>query len=155
MANTPTILLAEDSENDITLLLRAFERAHLANPVQVVRDGQEAIAYLNGEGHYSDRERYPLPYILLLDLDMPRKNGFQVLEWVRARPSFIGLEIVILTSSQDSRDLVKTFERGAASYLVKSPGFEDLMDMVKRLGCYLVLTNQKPEHDAREALATL
>jgi CheY-like chemotaxis protein len=150
MPSVPSILLAEDNPDDVLLLKRAFERVHFANPLHVVKDGAEAIAYLSGEGKFADRNRYPLPFILLLDLGMPRRSGFDVLQWVRQRPEFNSMEIAVLTSSKESTDVVKAFECGAASYLVKSADFEDLFDLVKRLGCYLVITNEKPERPTLE-----
>ena len=80
------ILLAEDDPNDVLLIRSAFQRNHVANPVQVVRDGDEALAYLRGQAPFADRERHPLPVLMLMDLKMPRKSGLEVLEWVRQRP---------------------------------------------------------------------
>ena len=80
------ILLAEDDENDIALFRRALANADIRNPVEIVRDGDEAIAYLKGEGKFSDRTKYPLPALMLLDLNMPRRDGFQVLDWIRRQP---------------------------------------------------------------------
>ncbi len=80
------ILLAEDDPNDVLLVQRAFQRTPVANPLQVVRDGEEALAYLSGQAPYADRERHPLPVLMLMDLKMPRKSGLEVLEWVRQQP---------------------------------------------------------------------
>src|SRR5260221_1321895 len=94
-----TVLLAEDDPDDVLLTQIAFEKARLANPLQVVRDGEEAIAYLNGEGHFADRHRFPFPILLLLDLKMPKLNGFQVLEWLRQHPRLKRLPVAVMTSS--------------------------------------------------------
>src|SRR2546426_1139606 len=94
-----TILLADDSEDDIVLIGHAFEQGGIANPLAVVRDGEEAIAYLKGEGPYGDRALYPLPVLMLLDLKMPRTDGFQVLRWMRLQPNFIALPVIVLTNS--------------------------------------------------------
>src|SRR3989442_4741772 len=94
-----TVLLAEDDPDDVLLTQIAFERARLANPLQVVRDGEEAIAYLSGEGAFDDRDRFPSPILLLLDLKMPKVDGFQVLEWLRSQPRLRQLPVAIMTSS--------------------------------------------------------
>src|SRR5678816_4089458 len=94
-----TILLAEDNEDDIILMQRAFARARLANPLQVVHDGDEAISYLAGEPPYSDRLSHPFPLMLLLDLHLPKVNGFEVLRWLQAQPGLRDLIVVVLTSS--------------------------------------------------------
>src|ERR1044071_9637738 len=99
MIGEATVLLAEDDPDDILLTQIAFEKARLANPLQVVRDGQEAIDYFKGEGKFSDRTQCPLPILLLLDLKMPKANGFQVLEWSRKRPEFARVPVAIMTSS--------------------------------------------------------
>src|ERR1041384_6928520 len=99
MTDQPTILLAEDDPDDVLLAQIALRKARLANPLQIVRDGEEAIAYLQGEGRYADRNRYPLPILLLLDLKMPKVNGFQVLEWLRKQPLLSRLPVAVLTSS--------------------------------------------------------
>src|SRR6266446_3785564 len=99
MTDRATVLLAEDDPDDVLLAQIAFEKARLANPLQVVRDGEEAIAYLQGEGRYGDRHCFPLPMLLLLDLKMPRVNGFQVLEWLREHPRLYRLPVAVMTSS--------------------------------------------------------
>jgi len=86
MIERGTVLLAEDDADDVLLTQIAFQKARLANPLQVVRDGEEAIDYLKGEGKFADREKFPFPILLLLDLKMPRTHGFQVLEWLRKEP---------------------------------------------------------------------
>jgi CheY-like chemotaxis protein len=101
MPDTGVILLAEDREDDVVLIRRAFRQAYVNNPLQVVQDGVEAISYLRGEGKYSNREEYPLPDLILLDLKMPRVDGFEVLKWIREQPSLATLRVVVLTSSED------------------------------------------------------
>jgi len=143
-SNHLTILLAEDGEDDAFLMRRAFEKAHLANPLNVVRDGREAIAYLSGQGIYADRSRYPFPCLLLLDLKMPKVSGFEVLTWIRNQPELKRLPVVVLTSSTEVPDISKAYDLGANSYLVKPGTFEDLMHMVEKLGGYWLITNEKP-----------
>jgi CheY-like chemotaxis protein len=99
------ILLAEDREDDIILIRKAFAEAYISNPLQVVRDGEEAIAYLAGNGRYFNRAEYPLPALLLLDLKMPRMDGFEVLKWIRQQPELSSLRIVVLTASDRISDV--------------------------------------------------
>src|SRR6185436_1684427 len=91
MPDEAVILLAEDREDDVLLVRKAFERGAINNPLQVARDGEEAMAYLSGEGNYSNRAEYPLPDLLLLDLKMPRVDGFDVIRWIRRQPQFSSL----------------------------------------------------------------
>jgi CheY-like chemotaxis protein len=141
------ILLAEDDPNDVLLIQRAFQRTHVANPVQVVRDGEEVLAYLSGQGPFADRERHPLPVLMLMDLKMPRKSGLEVLEWVRQQPGLKRLPIIVLTSSNQSPDINRAYELGANSYLVKPAGFDSLLELVKNLDMYWLILNEKPELD--------
>ena len=141
------ILLAEDDPNDVLLIQRAFQRSLVANPMQVVRDGEEVLAYLKGEDPYSDRERHPLPVLMLMDLKMPRKTGLEVLEWVRQQPGLKRLPIIVLTSSNQSPDINRAYELGANSYLVKPAGFDSLLELVKNLDMYWLILNEKPELD--------
>lgn len=140
-----TILLVEDDANDVVLVKRAFKQAKVANPLQVARDGEEAVAYLAGAGEFADRERFPLPAIILLDLKMPRKSGLEVLEWLRAQPGLKRLPVVVLTSSKENRDINRAYELGANSYLIKPVSFNNLTEMVKTLGLYWIILNEPPE----------
>src|SRR6267142_2285920 len=98
--HTATILLAEDDENDVLIMRRAFKKANIINPLNLVCDGEEAINYLQGTGDYADRAKYPFPALLLLDLKMPKKSGFDVLEFIKTHPQFHRLVTVVLTSSR-------------------------------------------------------
>src|SRR5439155_14882957 len=119
MTDRATVLLAEDDPDDVLLTQIAFEKARLANPLQVVRDGEETIDYLNGEGVYSNRARFPMPILLLLDLNMPKVNGFQVLEWLREHPMLKRLPVAVMTSSDHDPDITRAYGLGADSYLIK------------------------------------
>lgn len=132
------ILLAEDDENDIALFQRAFRQAQIKNPLQIVRDGEEAIAYLQGDGKFADRAQFPLPTLLLLDLKMPRKSGFQVLQWVRQHPTLKALRILVLTTSSDMRDVNMAYELGANSFIVKSLDIQTFLELVSQIKhCWL------------------
>jgi len=138
------ILLVEDDPNDIILIKRAFEKARITNPLQVVEDGEEAISYLAGKGPYGDREKYSLPMLILLDLKLPRKSGHEVLEWLCQQPILKRLTVVVLTSSQQSSDINRAYDLGANSYLVKPVTFDALVEMVKTLNLYWLLLNENP-----------
>ncbi|MEX1046538.1 MAG: response regulator [Actinomycetota bacterium] len=137
-----TILIAEDDPNDALLVQRAFRTARLANPIQVVGDGERAIAYISGVPPYDDREKYPMPMLVLLDLKMPRKGGHEVLEWIRAQPGIKRLPVVVLTSSSEMIDINRAYDLGANSYLVKPVEFEALLEMVKELNLYWAVMNK-------------
>ena len=126
-----TILLVEDEENDATLVKMAFNRNNLQNPVQWVQDGLEAIAYLNGEGVYADRAKYPFPEVLILDLKMPRMSGLELLSWIREHPEYRVIPTIIMTSSRMERDIDNAYTLGANTYMVKPSSFEELAKMVK------------------------
>jgi CheY-like chemotaxis protein len=139
------ILLAEDSETDVLLTRRAFAKANLLNPLHVVSDGEEAIAYLAGEGRYANRAEYPLPELLLLDLKMPKKNGLEVLQWVRDQPGLRGLRIVVLTTSDLAQDVNSAYLLGANSFLVKPVQFEHFVRISEALKGYWLWMSKAPE----------
>ena len=143
-----TLLLVEDDPNDILLIQRAMSKGGLVNPLRVVRDGEEAVAYLAGRGLYADRGRHPMPSLILLDLKLPRKSGLEVLEWLRGREEMRRVPVVVLTSSKESADINRAYELGVNSYLVKPVGFEDLLEMVKAIGMYWMILNKGPESKA-------
>src|SRR5687768_8317925 len=122
------ILYAEDDENDGFLLRRAFTKAGISNPLEVVTDGQEAIEYLGGAAASPKRH---VPNLVLLDLKMPFKTGFEVLEWLRRDPALRTVPVIILTSSTQDTDVHKAYTLGANAYLVKPPQPEQLLDMVE------------------------
>lgn len=121
---TPVILLAEDDPNDVFFMQRALAKAGVNVPLQVVKDGQEALDYLAGSGKYNNRVEFPLPSLVLLDLKMPFVSGFDVLAWIRLQPSLKDLPVVILTSSAEERDREKATELGAMAYCIKPPSRE-------------------------------
>jgi CheY-like chemotaxis protein len=151
MTDQQTILLVDDSENDVTLMNIAFRKAGLNSPVQVVHNGEEAIAYLAGEGRYSDRNKFPLPTVMLLDLNMPMKDGFHVLAWLRKQSGLKRLSTIVLTASLRPEDVERAFELGAHSYLVKPAALENLVAMIRCLRDWLKLNHFPPlnEHVKR------
>lgn len=133
MSEKQTILLVDDSENDLFLMRAAFKKAEFNNPLQEVHNGEEAIAYLKGDDPYSDRHMFPLPAVMLLDLNMPMKNGFDVLTWVRAQTGLKRLSIIVLTASMRTEDVERAFDLGANSFLVKPGNIEELVAMSRCL----------------------
>lgn len=144
MKGLPLILLVEDNESHALLVRRAFAKAQIANPLQVVGDGDKAVEYLAGTGAYADRERYPLPVLMLLDLKLPRRSGLEVLAWLREQPGLCRLPVVVLTSSKESPDINRAYELGVNSYLVKQVSFEGLTEIAKNVGLYWLLVNEAP-----------
>lgn len=141
----PTILVAEDDDNDVFFLERAFKLAQIAAARQRVKDGEEAIAYLRGDAPFSDREKYPLPCMMLLDLKMPRKNGFDVLTWTRQQPTIRRLPVAVLTSSKETPDINRAYDLGANTYLVKPVNFEDLLDTIRALNLFWLSLAKIPD----------
>ena len=139
-----TILLAEDNDDDLFFLQRAFQKARVANPLRRVRNGQEAIAYLDGKGIYADRDKFPYPCFLLLDLRMPKVDGFEVLRWIRAHPDHKDLSVVVLTSEKEDPLVQKAHDLGATSLFRKTPNFEDMVKLVEGLHSYWLITKVSP-----------
>ena len=122
-----TILVAEDNSDDVFLLKQAFQKAGVSPVFHAVCDGLEAIAYLKGDAAYADRAGYPLPDVLLLDLNMPRCNGFEVLEWMRRQPALSTVAAHVFTASARPADVQRAYELGARSYVVKPTRIDDLI----------------------------
>jgi CheY-like chemotaxis protein len=138
------MLMVEDDDNDVFFFERALKQAEITHPFYRVRNGEEAIAYLRGEGPYRDRAQFPQPRFLLLDLKMPRKNGFEVIEWVRQQPGLRRLPIVVFSSSREYPDVNRAYELGANTYLVKPVKFEELVEMVKALHAFWLGFAEQP-----------
>lgn len=142
--NTKTILLVEDNLQDEMLTLRALRKANLSNQIDVARDGQQALDYLFREGEFAGREGTDLPAVVLLDIGLPRLSGLEVLEQLRADTRTALLPVVILTSSDEERDRLKSYENGANSFVRKPVDFAEFADTVARLGVYWLATNEPP-----------
>ncbi|HEY2083547.1 MAG TPA: response regulator [Verrucomicrobiae bacterium] len=145
MSESAVILLAEDDEDHVVLIRHAFAEADLRNPLYVVWNGEEAIAYLQGTGKYSNRAEYPLPDLLLLDLKMPRVDGFGVLSWIRQQPSLAALRTLVLTSSDDLRDVNRAYQLGANSFLVKPIDFQNVVELSRTIQKYWLKESRAPE----------
>jgi CheY-like chemotaxis protein len=138
------ILLVEDREDDILVMQRAFEKAHLTNPVQVVNTGEEAVAYLNGVGKYTNRAEYPLPALILLDLKLPGMDGFELLSWIRRQEGIQAMPVIVLTSSDQIRDVNRAYAMGANSFFVKEMDFREAISFANLLREYWLKKALKP-----------
>lgn len=141
------ILLVEDSPNDLELALAALERCKLANPIHVARDGVEALDYLHVRGAWADREHGD-PAVVLLDLKLPRLDGLEVLERVKHDPLLRQVPIVMLTSSREERDLVRSYELGVNAFVVKPVDFHAFLQAIQDLGMFWAVLNQPPPRPA-------
>lgn len=137
----PVILLVEDNPDDVLLVRRAVKKAALPVSLQVVEDGDEAVAYLDGSAHFADRERHPLPDLVLLDLKLPKRSGLEVLRWVRSQSVLDATPVVVLTSSGEDEDIQKAYALGANSYLQKPVAFNGLVQLLGVLDLYWFRNN--------------
>jgi CheY-like chemotaxis protein len=143
MAPLKRILLAEDNQHDIELTLAALEEHNLANEVVVVRDGAEALDYLSGRGKFAGHAN-GLPVVVLLDLKMPKVDGLEVLRQLRANESFKHIPVVMITSSREEQDLVKSYQLGVNAYVVKPVDFQQFADSIKEIGFFWAILNEPP-----------
>ena len=139
------ILLAEDEEDYVLLIKKAFEQAKILNPLHVVSTGSEMMGYLKGDGKYSNRDEYPLPDLLLLDIKLPGFSGLEILGWIRSHPGLSGLRVVILTSSEDVKDVNDAYRLGANSFLMKPYDFADLVSLAKTIQTYWLQLSKCPD----------
>jgi CheY-like chemotaxis protein len=148
MAPLKRILLAEDSERDIELTLAALEEYHLANEVVVVRDGAEALDYLHQRGNHSGHPN-GLPVVVLLDLKMPKVDGLEVLRQMRDVPRLKHVPVVMITSSREEQDLLRSYELGVNGYVVKPVDFQKFAESIKQIGYFWAIINEPPPGVAR------
>ena len=138
------ILLVEDNPNDAKLTVHALEKSNLVNEIVVARDGAEALDYLFGTGAYEGRDTSVMPMLVLLDLKLPRVDGFEVLQRLRSEERTRFLPIVVLTSSREEKDIIESYSLGVNSYVCKPVDFSGFMDAAKQLGLYWLLLNESP-----------
>lgn len=142
--NGHSVLLVEDDANDVLFIRRAFLRVNPTIEIHIVRDGDAAVEYLKGAGEYHDRDRYPLPALILLDLKLPRRSGIEVLEWIRKRDVIKRIPVVVLTSSGERLDVDLSYDLGVSSYLVKPVSFDALSSMIEAIHNYWLQLNEYP-----------
>jgi CheY-like chemotaxis protein len=129
-----TILIVEDTEDDVFFLKRALKDSGIDHPFRVVIDGQQALDYLQGKGPYADRSKHPIPFLVLLDLKLPYVMGLDVLKWIRSQPEYGSILVTILTSSLQNSDMEEAFRRGGNAYLIKPPTSSKLLEMIAVFG---------------------
>jgi CheY-like chemotaxis protein len=139
MSSSMPILLVEDNDADAELALRAFRRRKISHPVYVVRDGEEALDYVERRGAFA--ENAPVPSVILLDLRIPKVDGLEVLRHLKQHPIYRNIPVVVLTTSAEDRDVRRSYELGAASYIVKPVEFEKFQEVVERIDLYWMVTN--------------
>jgi CheY-like chemotaxis protein len=142
--NNFTILQVEDDENDVALMRHSFKVAEIPYPLQVARDGQEAVDYLSGTGKFSDRIQHPIPCLILLDLKMPRKTGFEVLEWLRRASNYSSLPVIIFSSSALRVDIERAYRLGANSFVVKPTTAAKRVQLVQAIRNYWLMLSEPP-----------
>jgi two-component system response regulator len=145
MPATKIILLADDDPDDVHFVREAFKRAGYDNPFHVVRNGEQTIAYLKGEGKYANRNKHPIPALLLLDLKMPRIDGFEVIQWIRSRPEWRCLPIIVLTTSFFGPDIIRAYDLGANSFLTKPSDLLEYVGAVKQVAHFWLVHNSLPQ----------
>lgn len=143
-AEAVSVLLVEDNPMDVELTLRAFQKNRLANPIHVVRDGEEALDYIHRRGAYSGAAQAPVPGLVLLDIRLPKVDGLEVLRQMKSHPTYKLVPVVMLTTSSESVDVRQAYELGVNSYIVKPVAFEAFVECVQRIGLYWILTNVRP-----------
>jgi len=148
------LLYAEDEEDDVFFVKRAFLDAGIGNPLVVVADCDSAVEYLSGTGRYSNRAEYPLPCLILLDLNLPGRSGFELLKWIRSQPSLCTLPVLILTSSTQEADIHRAYMHGANAFLVKPGKPTELLGMVKALKEFWLVHNRSVKDCGKYAITT-
>jgi CheY-like chemotaxis protein len=138
------VLYVEDDEDDAFFLQKAFLKVGISNPLLIVTDGQQAIDFLSGKGKYADRVACPLPCLILLDLNLPKKNGLEVLRWIRDQPAFSAIPVVILTASNQPADIHCACTLGANAYLLKPPAAEGLVGVARSISVFWLQHTQNP-----------
>ncbi|HEY3327720.1 MAG TPA: response regulator [Novimethylophilus sp.] len=138
------ILLVEDNPDDEALTLRAFKKNNIGNEIVVVRNGEEALDFLYARNRYASRDRHQLPLLILLDLKLPKIDGLEVLRHIRAHEDTRHTPVVVLTTSDEDRDLARSYDLGANSFVRKPVNFPEFMDSVKQISMYWLMVNQPP-----------
>lgn len=144
LLNDIEILIVEDNPNDAEMALRAFKKNNLTDKVFVVNDGQQAIDFVFAKGEFSNRDKRSQPKIILLDLQLPNIDGLEVLKTIRSNPETKFIPIIILTSSKEESDIIKSYQLGVNSYIVKPVDFSKFVDAMHNLGLYWLMLNQHP-----------
>lgn len=150
MTDSQYILLVEDNPDDEELTLLAFSRNNIANRIEVVRDGAEALDFLFGTGQHASRDLDDIPAVVLLDLNLPKVSGLEVLEQIRKKKATRRLPVVVLTSSRHQEDIIQSYDLGANSFIRKPVDFEKFVDAMRQLQLYWLVLNESPGRSRNE-----
>jgi CheY-like chemotaxis protein len=150
----PVILLVDDNPHDVVLIRLAFRRVGIIDTIHLVKDGDEAMRYIRGEGAYADRHQFPVPTLVLLDLKMPQTSGFDVLRWIREQPKLAAVVIVVMSGSKNDADIERAYSLGANSYLIKPSRFEEMVKMMETLKDYTAWARNNKAGGSRAASST-
>ena len=146
--NEVTVLMVDDDEDDCLLVKEAFVENHLPSDLRFVRDGEQLMDYLHRRDRFSDPAASPCPGLILLDLNMPRKDGREVLREIKADPRLRHIPVVVLTTSQEKRDILRSYDLGASSFITKPVAFDELVEIIRSLGQYwLEIVHLPPTKD--------
>jgi CheY-like chemotaxis protein len=140
----PVILLVDDNPHDVVLIRLAFRRVGIIDTIHLVKDGTEAMRYIQGEGAYADRHQFPIPTLVLLDLKMPQTSGFDVLQWIREQPLLSSVVVIVMSGSKNDEDIERAYSLGANSYLIKPTRFEEMVRMMESLKDYTIWRKNPP-----------
>ncbi len=144
MTETIDILLVEDNPDDIELTMRALKKGKIGNNIYVARDGEEALDFLLHRGGYSDKKKFPIPGLILLDLNLPKRNGIEILQKIKAEPILKRVPVIMLTTSKRDEDIMQSYDLGVNSYIMKPVEFDKFIQTIKNIELYWVLTNTPP-----------
>lgn len=140
-----SILLVEDNPDDVVLIQRAFRKAAIGSPLHITNDGDQAVEFLSRSANPADGDPAQCPVLILLDLKLPRRNGLEVLSWLREQPALKRIPVVVLTSSREYKDVNRAYDLGANSYLLKPVNFDDFIGLIKHLNLYWLVLNERPD----------
>ena len=145
-----SILIADDDQDDCQMIKEALAESHLLNELHFVKDGEELMQYLLLKGKFDDRKKYPLPGIIILDLNMPKKDGREALKEIKAQPGLRQIPVIVLTTSKAEEDIYRTYNLGVNSFITKPVAFDSLVQVMKGLGHYWFEIVQLPENTGKE-----
>jgi len=150
MAEAIDILLVEDNPDDVELTRRALKKGKVANNLYIVRDGEEALDFLFHKGEYADKKKYRIPGLILLDINLPKRNGIEVLQKIKTEPILKRVPVIMLTTSKRDEDIIQSYDLGVNSYIMKPVEFDKFIQTIKNIELYWILTNTPPLLNGRQ-----
>lgn len=150
MTEAIDILLVEDNPDDVELTRRALKKGKVANNLYIVRDGEEALDFLFHKGEYADKKKYHIPGLILLDINLPKRNGIEVLQKIKTEPILKRIPVIMLTTSKRDEDIIQSYDLGVNSYIMKPVEFDKFIQTIKNIELYWILTNTPPLLNGRQ-----